>query len=658
MKGVAWIDRRGGAARARCPTNRAHGLLVLGVLVVALVGCTPHRRRNGNYCEPDPDAGFVCKPPQTCDVKTYTCVSDAGFGPGGGAGGNGGAAAGGGGGAPIADGGLGADADAGADAGADRDAEGGTGGAAGAGGGGGGGDRGDGSASNRSDAPRTCGACVADVPVCDTNTGKCGPCSKPEDCQSFKGAPFCASGKCVACRMKADCVDATLPICNAAGACVECVGDGDCPLTTKSFCSSAASACVSCTTAPSGACAAKSAALPVCASTGACVECGVDTDCHQPTTPFCSPAGTCVPCAKAPAGTTCAQKTVAPGAAAKPVCGSSGACVECGVASDCHEPAKPSCSTQGTCVPCGMAPPGSGGCAARTPSQPVCAPSGACVQCLANTDCAGTTPVCSTTNTCGKCVADTDCAGRAGPTVCMSHQDGRCATDAETIYVQNGAGCSDTTGTTGGTSARPFCSLLPAVAIVGTARNLIVVRGSVMGATAVFQSPTRQLSIVGQIPTAGQTLALISGGLNPALHFGAANAYVRNLRLSASSIGCQADAGSTIRLDHVVVNGNSGGGILLDGAAFVIANTTITNNGPGDVMGVALGGIRAQNIPMAGPAQLQNVTVQDNLAPGVSCSAKVQGTEVLATGNPVMDVSPTCGFQPCTTAGPTCGALP
>jgi hypothetical protein len=211
---------------------------------------------------------------------------------------------------------------------------------------------------------------------------------------------------------------------------------------------------------------------------------------------------------------------------------------------------------------------------------------------------------------------------------------------------------------TGGSGVMPFCSLQPVVPLVGAARNLVVVRGSVMATTAAFQGTAHQLSIVGQMPAAGQTLALVSGGLNPALHFGAANAYVRNVRLSASSIGCQADAGSTIRLDHVVVNGNSGGGILLDGAAFVIANTTITNNGPGDVMGVALGGIRAQNIPMAGPAQLQNVTVQDNLAPGVSCSAKVQGTGVLATGNAAVDVSPTCGFQFCMAAGPTCGAQP
>ena len=517
MKGVAWIDRRGAAARARCPVFGTSAILVTGALVLALGGCTPHRHRNWNYC--DLDAGLRCMQPQTCDVATFTCVGVAGAGTGGGAASGTGGTAGGDGDAATLDGGLGADADVGADAETDRNASGG--GHADVGADGGGDTSSD--ASDGSHAPLTCGMCIADLPVCDTNTGKCGPCSKPDECQTFKGLPFCASGKCVACGMKTDCVDSTLPVCNPAGACVECVGDGDCPLTTKPFCSSAG-ACVSCTIAPSGAgaCAAKSAALPVCGATGACVECAGDTDCHLPTAPFCSPRGTCVPCAMAPTGTTaCAQRSVAPGESAKPVCGASGACVECGVASDCHEPAKPSCSVQGSCVPCGMAPPGSGGCAARTPSQPVCASTGACVQCVVNADCAGTTPVCSATNTCGKCVADADCAGRSGPTVCMSHQDGRCATDAETIYVQNGAGCSDTTGTAGGSSARPFCSLQPAVAavaVVGTARGLIVVRGSVMGATAmgaaaVFQGPTRQLSIVGQMPAAGQTLALISGGV-------------------------------------------------------------------------------------------------------------------------------------------------
>ena len=236
----------------------------------------------------------------------------------------------------------------------------------------------------------------------------------------------------------------------------------------------------------------------------------------------------------------------------------------------------------------------------------------------------------------------------------MSHQDGRCASPGETIYVENQSACSDTTGTAGGTSARPFCSLQPAVAAVaaaGTARDLVVVRGSVNGAASAFQTSAPPISIVGQ-------MSGLIGGVNPAIHVAKGDLFARDLTLTTvSSVGCQADAGATVRLDRVLVTGNASGGILLDGAAFVITNTTVTNNGPGD-LGFFWGGIRAQNIPVGGPAQLTNLTVRNNNQQGISCSAVVVGTSVLATNNVGGDISPTCGFMSCPAAGPTCGATP
>ena len=69
---------------------------------------------------------------------------------------------------------------------------------------------------------------------------------------------------------------------------------------------------------------------------------------------------------------------------------------------------------------------------------------GSCVGCLTNANCTGTpkTPICSPTlNTCVACGPDSDCAG-VGPGVCLT--DGRCATESETIFVQNdSASCSD-----------------------------------------------------------------------------------------------------------------------------------------------------------------------------------------------------------------------
>jgi hypothetical protein len=201
----------------------------------------------------------------------------------------------------------------------------------------------------------------------------------------------------------------------------------------------------------------------------------------------------------------------------------------------------------------------------------------------------------------------------------------------------------------------PYCSMQPAVGAVGTTRDLVVVRGTVTGASAAFSIGAQQASIV------GQAAAVIAGGGSPAIHLAAGDAYVRALKLTTgASIGCQADAGSTLRLDHVNVSGNSGGGVLLDGAAFVISNTTVSGNGPGTFGAINWGGILINNPPGAGPMQLQLVTVQTNDGGGVSCSATVQGIDVSAAGNldtPVQ-ISTTCGFSSCGAASATCGAQP
>jgi hypothetical protein len=123
--------------------------------------------------------------------------------------------------------------------------------------------------------------------------------------------------------------------------------------------------------------------------------------------------------------------------------------------------------------------------------------------CAKSADCAAdpTKPICDVANQkCVACTADSQCVDRFGanPGVCMSHQDGRCATDAETFYVANVAGCSDSgAGPTAGTAAAPFCTLQPATTSAGGSRALIVVRGPVSGPTDQFNSST-EVSVVGQ----------------------------------------------------------------------------------------------------------------------------------------------------------------
>jgi len=239
----------------------------------------------------------------------------------------------------------------------------------------------------------------------------------------------------------------------------------------------------------------------------------------------------------------------------------------------------------------------------------------------------------------------------------MSHLDGRCASNSETIYVQNSSSCSDAGGTSGGTSTVPYCSMQPATGAVSATRDLVVVRGTVGGATVGFAS---SVSIV------GQSSATIVGSVNPALHIASGTTYARDLKLTAGdAVGLQADTGSTVQLNHLLVTGNAGmaadtrgGGILLDGAAFDISNTTVTSNGPGALGGTTWGGILVNNPPSGGPKSLRLLTVQNNNPVGVACSATITGTGVLSTGNTSVEITPACMVTSCSAASTTCGAQP
>jgi hypothetical protein len=238
----------------------------------------------------------------------------------------------------------------------------------------------------------------------------------------------------------------------------------------------------------------------------------------------------------------------------------------------------------------------------------------------------------------------------------MSHQDGRCASDKETIYVQNKTGCSDSGGPTAGTAATPFCTMQPTTALIVAPRDLIVVRGSVVGATGAFAN---NVSIV------GQSSGTILGATTPALHVMSGTTYARDLKLFASdSIGLQADGGSTVQLNNLLVTGNvgqgadqKGGGILLNGAAFDIRNTTVSMNGPGTTGIATWGGILIASLPLTGAHSLQSVTVRNNTGAGISCAGAITGTGVLATGNTPIDITSACGITSCgSTPGPGCGA--
>jgi hypothetical protein len=280
---------------------------------------------------------------------------------------------------------------------------------------------------------------------------------------------------------------------------------------------------------------------------------------------------------------------------------------------------------------------------------------GVCVECVADADCKATArPICDPTlHTCGPCTTDAQCVAKdaTGPGVCMSHQDGRCATDAETIYVKNATGCA--TGSNGGTKAVPYCYPQNGIDAVDPTRRLVVMSGSMDLRPWTIAVSGSQVSVV------GQAAATIAPGADVGIHLSAGGLYLRGLRIRNGSLsGVVADGGSDLQMDHCAVEGNVGGGIFVDGASFDIANTTVTGNGPGDDMGASWGGLRLKNLLTSGDKKLQFLTVQSNNQVGISCSGSVSGMNVLATMNMGgVDVSPSCGFSSCTAdAGATCGA--
>jgi hypothetical protein len=243
----------------------------------------------------------------------------------------------------------------------------------------------------------------------------------------------------------------------------------------------------------------------------------------------------------------------------------------------------------------------------------------------------------------------------------MNHIDGHCATDAEAVYVEaSGAvACSESNA---GTAQAPVCSAQNGVGIAKSkSKPLIVVTGVLaQGSTTI--SLAAPLTVVGK---SNATLTPVAGG--DAIDITSGEVYLRGLSVqggSATGMGINATPGSgsavTLHMSGCTVLNNPGGGILLNGAAFNIENTTVSGNGPGSFGLASWGGILVNNPPASGAATLTLVTIQNNNGGGLTCSGAVQGSGVLATGNinTVSQIGSTCGsFTSCSTSdGGVCGA--
>lgn len=330
---------------------------------------------------------------------------------------------------------------------------------------------------------------------------------------------------------------------------------------------------------------------------------------------------------------------------------------ECTVNGECPSQ-KPICDV-GSCRACDASRFGDGAaCAGRDSARPTCGPNGSCVECAGATsaDCNAdpTRPICDLgSNTCGRCSGDGQCAVKSvGPGICMSHQDGRCAAESEVIYVENKTGCASSALVgMAGRAGTPFCGPQLAIDALTGSRRLVIISGPVAGL---------QWNAAGATPVSivGRANAAIVGGLQSGIRIsGAGELFARDIVVRRSdAAGISAQNAAVLRLDRVTVDANGGGGILVDGAAFEIRNTTITANGPGQSGAVTWGGMLLTNPLPSGLGSIELVTIRNNNPVGLSCSGPVAGNGVFVTGNTSVDIASICGITSCSPPGPTCGA--
>lgn len=343
-----------------------------------------------------------------------------------------------------------------------------------------------------------------------------------------------------------------------------CNGDDDCARTDPAHPVCENRVCVGC--AGPAQCMAD---RPICGTARRCAACTGDAECKalgDPARVACDTAsGRCVPCVSS---STCP--------ADKPICGANRQCA--------------GCTSDMQCKGLGQA------------GRAVCdTAAGRCVECLNSGQCGNAgAPICDTqAKTCGPCVADAQCAAKApNPGVCM--EGGRCATEAEAVFVENKAGCSPA----GGTAAMPVCALADAAGKLTAGRLLVVVRGGVDGRFSVPSTPGKVV-IVGQKSGSGD-VASVAAGAGTAIQVGGGEVLVRDLAVAggnnsmaaavdvggsgakltllrtrisgATGLGIRASGGAHLTMDKCILENNAGGGVLVDAAGYTITNSVIAGS--------------------------------------------------------------------------------
>jgi hypothetical protein len=419
-------------------------------------------------------------------------------------------------------------------------------------------------------------------------------CVKSSECTADPTKPVCVANQCAACSFAAsecEIKNSAAPVCQTtSGKCVGCVETSDCVGDADGGVDGGADGGV-----VAGFCN---------TTTNQCVGCLSSRDCSDPSKPICGTSETCVACGSQLASVDgCAIKN-----AVLPVCkATAGTCVECGGDSDCKTSTIPACDTANKCVECVQ----SSHC--KNASAPVCDTTAEhCVQCLANSDCSGTTPIC-TNKQCRACAKDSECTNISPAGVCGL--DGSCPGDNAIIYLQNSALCS-TTNPGNGTSASPYCFSDDAVGALLANKSVIVVKGPL---AINPRNNSLTLSFSGApVLIAGKTSAKFGNppsGTPPLVNITAGEVTLRDLTISGGNdAGVSISGGAILHMDRCYVTGNTANGIITKNSAFDIVNTVIAGNGTGDgAYGVSLGNYSGS------PTRFAFNTVMNNTGGGVFC---------------------------------------
>jgi hypothetical protein len=249
---------------------------------------------------------------------------------------------------------------------------------------------------------------------------------------------------------------------------------------------------------------------------------------------------------------------------------------------------------------------------------------GQCFECKTNAHCTvdATKPVCDA-HACRRCNSDTECPA---PGICLD--DGSCATDAHVVHLD----ASAATCPGDGSAAKPFCSPTDATAALVAPKTVLVVHGP---NAAVTINTTLPLVVVVGKPD-GQAAAAFSVGVGAGLTVSGGNVLARDLSAIAGTLssskgflvtgagakltllrvtsalgpgpgmglGVDAESGATLTMDRCIVQNNSVGGLLVNGAAATVTNSVFANNGYGVKF----------NLPLAGTTFESNTVVGNSIA--------------------------------------------